>query len=41
MRKVEDRAERQQLEAQIIEAQKMEVISQLSSRVAHDFINIL
>ena len=41
MRKVEDRAERQQLEAQIIEAQKMEVISQLSSGVAHDFNNIL
>src|SRR3984957_13348378 len=41
MREVEERAERQQLEAQIIEAQKMEVISQLSSGVAHDFNNIL
>jgi two-component system, cell cycle sensor histidine kinase and response regulator CckA len=41
MREVEERAERAQLEAQIIEAQKMEVISQLSSGVAHDFNNIL
>jgi len=41
MREVEERAERKQLEAQIIEAQKMEVISQLSSGVAHDFNNIL
>jgi two-component system cell cycle sensor histidine kinase/response regulator CckA len=41
MREVEERAERRQLEAQIIEAQKMEVISQLSSGVAHDFNNIL
>ena len=41
MREVEERAERKQLEAQLIEAQKMEVISQLSSGVAHDFNNIL
>jgi two-component system cell cycle sensor histidine kinase/response regulator CckA len=41
MREVNERAERQQLEAQVIEAQKMEVISQLSSGVAHDFNNIL
>jgi signal transduction histidine kinase len=41
MREVEERAERRHLEAQIIEAQKMEVISQLSSGVAHDFNNIL
>lgn len=41
MREVEERAERQRLELQVIEAQKMEVISQLSSGVAHDFNNIL
>jgi signal transduction histidine kinase len=41
MREVEERAERRHLEAQIIEAQKMEVICQLSSGVAHDFNNIL
>src|ERR1700722_11087454 len=41
MREVEERAERRRLEAQVIEAQKMEVISQLSSGVAHDFNNIL
>jgi two-component system, cell cycle sensor histidine kinase and response regulator CckA len=41
MREVEERAERRRLEAQVIESQKMEVISQLSSGVAHDFNNIL
>jgi signal transduction histidine kinase len=41
MREVEERVERKQLEAQIIEAQKMKVISQLSSGVAHDFNKIL
>ena len=41
MREVEERAERRRLELQVIEAQKMEVISQLSSGVAHDFNNIL
>ncbi len=41
MREVEERAERQRLELQVIEAQKMEIISQLSSGVAHDFNNIL
>jgi two-component system, cell cycle sensor histidine kinase and response regulator CckA len=41
MREVEERAERHLLQAQVIEAQKMEVISQLSSGVAHDFNNIL
>jgi two-component system cell cycle sensor histidine kinase/response regulator CckA len=41
MREVEERAKRQRLELQVIEAQKMEVISQLSSGVAHDFNNIL
>jgi two-component system, cell cycle sensor histidine kinase and response regulator CckA len=41
VREIEERAERRRLEAQVIESQKMEVISQLSSGVAHDFNNIL
>jgi two-component system cell cycle sensor histidine kinase/response regulator CckA len=41
MQQVEERAQRRRLELQVIEAQKMEVISQLSSGVAHDFNNIL
>jgi two-component system cell cycle sensor histidine kinase/response regulator CckA len=41
MREVDERAEHRALEAQFIEAQKMEVIAQLSSGVAHDFNNIL
>jgi signal transduction histidine kinase len=41
MQEVEERAERRRLEAQFIEAQKMEVIGHLASGVAHDFNNIL
>jgi len=41
MQEVEERAERRRLEAQFIEAQKMEVVGHLASGVAHDFNNIL
>ena len=41
MREVDERSERRRLEAHFVEAQKMKVIGQLVSGVAHDFNNIL
>jgi len=41
MLEINERTERRRLEAQFIEAQKMEVIGHLAAGVAHDFNNIL
>jgi len=41
LKEVEDLAQRKRLEAQFIESQKMELVGQLASGVAHDFNNIL
>jgi two-component system cell cycle sensor histidine kinase/response regulator CckA len=41
LKEAAERAERKKLEAQFIEAQKMEVIGHLAGGVAHDFNNVL
>jgi signal transduction histidine kinase len=41
MQEVQERAEHRQLEAQFVEAQKMEVLGHLAGGVAHDFNNII